>query len=85
MFVVKAKLAVRIQQSIAEMGLTQREAAARMGISQPKLSLIVSGKLDNISQAKLEECLRAFGHKSRLPSGRATTAWAARRFGMRPE
>ena len=61
-YVVKAKLAVRIQKSIAEMGLTQREAAARMPISQPKLSLLTRGKLDDISQAKLEDCLRALGH-----------------------
>ena len=61
-FVVKAKLAIRIQKSIAELSLTQREAAARMRIKQPKLSLIVRGKLDDISQAKLEACLRALGH-----------------------
>ncbi len=61
-YIVKAKLAVRIQKSIAEMGLTQREAAARMPISQPKLSLLTRGKLNDISQSKLEDCLRALGH-----------------------
>lgn len=61
-YVVKAKLAIRIQRSIAEIGLTQREAAARMPISQPKLSLLTRGKLDDISQSKLEDCLRALGH-----------------------
>ena len=61
-YVVKAKLALRIQRSIVEMGLSQREAAARMPINQPKLSLLIRGKLDDISQAKLEECLRALGH-----------------------
>lgn len=61
-FVIKAKLAIRIQKSIAEMGLTQREAAARMPIGQSKLSLLTRGKLDDISQAKLEDCLSALGH-----------------------
>ena len=61
-FVVKAKLALRIQRTIADLGLTQREAAALMPITQPKLSLLNQGKLDNISQTKLEECLRALGH-----------------------
>ena len=61
-YVVKAKLALRIQRSIVEMGLSQREAAARMPINQPKLSLLTRGKLDDISQAKLEACLRALGH-----------------------
>jgi predicted XRE-type DNA-binding protein len=59
---IKARLAIRIQRSIAEMGLTQREAAALMPITQPKLSLLTRGKLDDISQAKLEDCLRALGH-----------------------
>ena len=46
-YVVKAKLALRIQKTIAELNLTQRQAAARMPITQPKLSLLVRGKLDD--------------------------------------
>lgn len=61
-YVVKAKLAFRIQKSVAEMGLSQRDAAALMPITQSKLSLLTRGKLDDISQAKLEDCLRALGH-----------------------
>jgi predicted XRE-type DNA-binding protein len=68
-YVVKAKLAIRIQKSIAEMGLTQREAAMRMPITQPKLSSIMRGKLDDISQAKLEACLRALGHDIEIGIG----------------
>jgi predicted XRE-type DNA-binding protein len=61
-YIVKAKLAQRIARSIAEMGLSQRDAADMLPISQPKLSLVTRGKLDDISQAKLEECLQALGH-----------------------
>ena len=68
-WIVKAKLAQRIQKSIVELGLTQREAAARMPITQPKLSLLVRGKLGDISQAKLEECLRALGHDIEIAIG----------------
>ena len=68
-FIVKAQMAIRITISIAEMGLTQREAAARMPISPPKLSLITRGKLDDISQAKLEECLQALGHDIKIRIG----------------
>jgi predicted XRE-type DNA-binding protein len=68
-YVVKAKLAIRIQKSIAEMGLTQREAAARMPVTQPKLSLILRGRLEDISQAKLEACLRALGHDIEIGIG----------------
>ena len=66
-FIVKAKLAQRIARSITEMGLSQREAAGLLPISQPKLSLVTRGKLDDISQAKLEECLRALGHDDLPP------------------
>lgn len=69
-FIVKAKLAQRLARSIAEMGLSQREAAALLPIAQPKLSLITRGKLDDISQAKLEECLRALGHDIEISIGR---------------
>ncbi len=61
-FIVKAKLALRIQITVKELGLNQRDAATRMGISQPKLSLLTRGKFDGLSQAKLEECLVALGH-----------------------
>lgn len=61
-FVAKAKLAIRILRTIKELGLTQREAASRLPITQPRLSLISRGKLDDISQEKLEECLQALGH-----------------------
>lgn len=68
-YVVKARLAQRIQRTIADLGLSQREAAARMPITQPKLSLLLRGKLDDISQAKLEECLRALGHDIEITIG----------------
>jgi predicted XRE-type DNA-binding protein len=61
-FIAKATLAIQIQKTIRELGLTQRQAAARMPVTQPKLSLITRGKLDDISQEKLEACLQALGH-----------------------
>ena len=68
-FVVKAKLAIRLGKSIAEMGLTQSAAAALLPVTQPKLSLILRGRLDDVSQAKLEECLRALGHDIEIAVG----------------
>lgn len=61
-YVVKSKLAIRIQKTVKELGLNQRDAARRMGISQPKLSALTRGKFEGVSQAKLEECLVALGH-----------------------
>ena len=68
-YVIKAKLAQRLARSIAEMGISQRDAAALLPISQPRLSLVTQGKLDDISQAKLEECLRALGHDIEISIG----------------
>jgi predicted XRE-type DNA-binding protein len=67
--VVKAKLALRIHKTIVELGLTQRDAAARMPITQPKLSLLMRGKLADISQEKLEACLQALGHDIEIAIG----------------
>lgn len=61
-YIVKAKLAIRIQKTVAELGLNQRDAALRMGVSQPKLSQLSRGKFQGLSQAKLEQCLVALGH-----------------------
>lgn len=69
-FIAKATLAVQIQRTIKELGLSQRQAAARMPVTQPKLSLITRGKLDDISQEKLEACLQALGHDIEIRIGR---------------
>ena len=61
-FIVKSKLAIRIGKTVEELGLNQRDAALRMGISQPKLSQLTRGKFEGLSQSKLEECLVALGH-----------------------
>ena len=70
LFIAKAALAIQIQRTIKELGLTQRQAAALMPITQPKLSLITRGKLDDISQEKLEACLQALGHDIEIRIGR---------------
>lgn len=69
LFIAKSRLAIRIQRTIKELGLTQRQAAAALPITQPKLSLITRGKLDDISQSKLEECLQALGHDIEIRVG----------------
>ena len=61
-YVVKAKLALRIQMTVQELGINQRDAARLMGISQPKLSQLTRGRFEGLSQSKLEECLVALGH-----------------------
>lgn len=84
-YVIKAKLAQRLARSIAEMGLSQRDAAALLPISQPRLSLVIQGKLDDISQSKLEECLRALGHDIEFSLVIVMKAQERSSFGRMPE
>lgn len=59
---VKSRLAAALQRSIADMGLTQTAAAALTGIPQPKLSKILRGRFDGISETYITEGLRKLGH-----------------------
>jgi predicted XRE-type DNA-binding protein len=59
---VKSKLAAALQRSIEEMGLTQTAAAALTGIPQPKLSKILRGRFEGISETYITEGLRKLGH-----------------------
>ncbi|MGQ0648146.1 MAG: helix-turn-helix domain-containing protein [Gemmatimonadaceae bacterium] len=57
----KAQLASAIAQTIEERGLTQRAAAALMGIDQPKVSHVLHGRLGGFSTQRLLEFLTALG------------------------
>ena len=55
---VKAGLARAIADAIKARGLTQAEAAERMGLPQPKVSGILRGVFRGVSVEKMMECLR---------------------------
>lgn len=57
----KAELARAISQVIKERGLTQREAAALMGIDQPKVSHVLRGRLADFSTERLLSFLIGLG------------------------
>lgn len=59
---VKSRLAAALQRSMVEMGLTQTAAAALTGVPQPKLSKILRGRFDGISDTYITEALRKLGH-----------------------
>lgn len=59
---VKAKLSSRIAHAIKARGLTQTEAAALIGLPQPKLSNLLRGRFRGISEDKMMRCLAALGH-----------------------
>src|SRR2546423_8059702 len=57
----KAQLASCIRQVIKRQRLTQVAAASRMGIDQPKVSAILTGRLANFSGDRLMRLLTALG------------------------
>ena len=58
---VKAQLATKIREIIKLRKLTQTQAAALLGMPQPKLSNMLHGRFRGISEAKMLECLTLLG------------------------
>jgi predicted XRE-type DNA-binding protein len=59
---MKSGLAIEITRAVRRLGLTQEEAAQRMGISQAKVSALMRGDFSNLSESKLMECLNRLGY-----------------------
>lgn len=55
----KAQIAYRICQILGERKLTQKQAAALLGIDQPKISALLRGRLDGFSSDRLFRFLNA--------------------------
>jgi len=55
----KAKLAQHICRLIAKRGLNQTEAAGVLGVSQPKVSALMRGRLEGFSSGRLLRFLTA--------------------------
>ena len=58
---VKANLALKISEIIAQRRMTQIEAAAILGMPQPKLSKLLRGQFHGVSETKMLECLNKLG------------------------
>lgn len=58
---VKARLAAKIGEIIKYRHLTQIQAAAILGMPQPKLSGMLRGQFRGISEAKMLDCLNRLG------------------------
>ncbi|MEO8409191.1 MAG: helix-turn-helix transcriptional regulator [Propionivibrio sp.] len=59
---IKTGLVVEIRKAMRALGLTQQEAAKRMGIPQPKVSSMMRGDFTNLSERKLMDCLNRLGY-----------------------
>lgn len=58
----KAKLVLAIQRAIEEEGLSQADAAKRLGIDQPQVSRMLRGNFRGYSVHRLYKFLNTFGH-----------------------
>ena len=59
---IKSGLVIEIMRTMRRLGLTQQEAAKRMGITQPKVSDMMRGDFSNLSERKLMDCLNRLGY-----------------------
>ena len=59
---IKTGLVIEIRKAMRSLGLTQQEAAKRMGITQPKVSDMMRGDFTNLSERKLMDCLTRLGY-----------------------
>lgn len=59
--VVKAQLVTKIAEIIKKKGLTQTQAAGRLGLTQPMLSNILRGRFRGMSERRLMDCLTKLG------------------------
>lgn len=58
---VKAELARQITEIISKRHITQKEAAALLGIDQPKVSALIRGRLSGFSTERLFRFLNDLG------------------------
>jgi predicted XRE-type DNA-binding protein len=63
---IKTGLVVEIRKAMQQLGLTQQEAAKRMGVTQPKVSDMMRGEFTNLSERKLMDCLTRLGYDIKI-------------------
>ncbi|UAL56659.1 helix-turn-helix domain-containing protein [Edwardsiella tarda] len=74
---IRAQLMVIIRKMIQERGLNQRAAAELLGTTQPRVSEIINGKLDNHTIDRLFSMLNTLGWDFKFGySGGVVTATA---------
>lgn len=75
---IKAGLAMKIGEIIKRKHYTQMEAAAIVGLPQPKLSGLLRGQFRGISETKMIEILNALGRDVQIVVGPASRGQAAK-------
>jgi predicted XRE-type DNA-binding protein len=67
---VRSDLMVRLSQLISARGLTQKAAAELLGVSQPRISDLVRGRIDRFSADTLIEMLGRAGVAVHVTTGK---------------
>lgn len=70
---VKAQLSLKIRHEIEARKLTQRAAAALLGIDQPRVSLLVRGKTGQFSLEKMIQFLERLSFDVRIEATPSTS------------
>jgi predicted XRE-type DNA-binding protein len=71
---IRSDLMIRLSELIKGRGLTQTQAAALFGVTQPRVSDLVRGKIDRFSIDTLVAMLGHAGVKVRVVVGRSSRA-----------
>jgi len=58
---VKSQMMIDIEQHIKSLGITQAQAAQKLGVSQPRISDLVNGKIDRFTIDMLITMLARLG------------------------
>ena len=59
---IKSGLVIEITRAMRRLNLTQKAAAEKMGVPQPKVSAMLHGDFSNLSERKLMDCLNRLGY-----------------------
>lgn len=59
---LKAQLATKIGEIIQARGWSPQQAAAVLGMTQPKIANLLCGRFRRISETKMLDCLVRLGH-----------------------
>ncbi len=59
---IKSGLVIEISKAMRRLNLTQKAAAERMGVPQPKVSAMLRGDFTHLSERKLMDCLNRLGY-----------------------
>jgi len=79
---VKARLVAKISEIIRRRRLAQAQAAELLGLRQPRLSNMLRGRFQGISETRLIECLTRLGRNVEIVVKPASRSKAAGRVSV---